>query len=150
MPQAKRVRQSRTSKANKKHNRKKEDGRPKGTLKKFPFEQTRLGFMLKYEVPVVYSIIMNMTPKAPFPAPLVAVIETVCKASRDPSLRKPKFARYLAEYAKIGIYCKRGKRMNPAREAFYESIRKTKLERFIRENKRSIEYERKRLRDTKQ
>ncbi|MEG0646454.1 MAG: hypothetical protein RR471_04715 [Bacteroides sp.] len=150
MPQAKRIRLRRTSKANQKHSRKKEDGRPKGTLKKFPFEQTRLGFMLKYEAPVVYGIILNMTPKVPFPAPLISVIETVCKASGDPSLRKPKFARYLVEYAKTGIYCKRGKRMTPAREYFYESIRKTKLERFIRENKRAIEYERKRLKKKNQ
>lgn len=103
--------------------------------------------MLKYEVPVVYSIIMNMTPKVPFPAPLIAVIESVCRASTDPSLRKPKFARYLAEYEKGSIYCKRGKRITPERAAFYEAIRKKKLKRFIRENKRIIEYERKRLKE---
>ncbi len=102
--------------------------------------------MLKYEAPVVFGIIMNLTPKVPFPAPLVSVIESVCKASGDPSLRKAKFHRYMAEYARDGIYCKRGKRMTPEREAFYEAIRRKKLDRFIRENKRAIEYERRRSR----
>ena len=42
-------------------NRKKQDGRPKGTLKRYRFCQTRLGFMLRYEVPVVYGVLMNVS-----------------------------------------------------------------------------------------
>lgn len=71
--------------------RRKEDGRPTGTYKKYRFEETRLGFLLKYEAPVVYGIIMNLTPRAVYPEPKADLIEQVCRASGDPSLRKPKF-----------------------------------------------------------
>ena len=40
--------------------RKREDGRPKGILKRFPFDETRLGFMLRYEMPVVYYLLRRL------------------------------------------------------------------------------------------
>lgn len=126
--------------------RRKEDGRPPGTYKKYKFEETRLGFLLKYEVPAVYSIIMNLTPKAVFPEPKVELIEQVCRASGDPSLRKPKFYRYLEEYRMMGIYCRRPKRLTPERKLYYEKVRKKKLERFIRENQEIIRQELQRMR----
>ncbi|MFI3294065.1 MAG: hypothetical protein SNI70_11190, partial [Rikenellaceae bacterium] len=96
MPKAKRYKGVRATKAapQSKH-RRKEDGRPKGTLKKFKFEETRLGFMLKYEIPALYEVIMRMTPKSQYPEPKVKIIEMVCRVSSDPSLSKAKFARYL-------------------------------------------------------
>ena len=116
----------------------KEDGRPTGTYKKYRFEETRLGFLLKYEAPVVYRIILNLTPRAVFPEPKVELIEQVCRASGDPSLRKPKFYRYLEEYRYMGIYCRRPKRLTPERKVYYEKIRKKKLARFIRENRQVL------------
>lgn len=124
----------------------KEDGRPRGTYKKYPFEETRLGFLLKYEAPVVYSIILNLTPQSVFPEPKVELIEQVCQASGDPSLRKPKFYRYLEEYRYLGIYCRRPKRLTPERKAYYEKIRKKKLACFIRENRQTIRQELQRIR----
>lgn len=120
-------------------NRKKEEGRPKGTYKRFRFEETRLGFFLKYEVPVVYDIIMDMTPPAVFPEPPLLLVQRVCKASPDPSLKKAKFFRYLDEYAAWGLYCKRPKLLTPERDAYYEKLRKNKLEIYIRENWEKIE-----------
>ncbi len=126
--------------------RRKEDGRPTGTYKKYRFEETRLGFLLKYEAPAVFSIILNLTPRAVFPEPKVELIEQVCRASGDPSLRKPKFFRYLEEYRDMGIYCRRPKRLTPERASYYERLRKKKLARFIRENQSTIQQELRRIR----
>ena len=126
--------------------RRKEDGRPTGTYKKYRFEETRLGFLLKYEAPAVFSIILNLTPRSVFPEPKVELIEQVCRASGDPSLRKPKFFRYLEEYRDMGIYCRRPKRLTPERALYYERLRKKKLECFIKENQATIQQELRRIR----
>ena len=63
--------------------RKQEDGRPKGTLKRFPFDETRIGFMLRYEMPVVYHLLHRLcAPQQPF-EPDWRVIESVAEASKD-------------------------------------------------------------------
>ena len=102
--------------------------------------------MLKYEAPAVFSIILNLTPRAVFPEPKVELIEQVCRASGDPSLRKPKFFRYLEEYRDMGIYCRRPKRLTPERTLYYERLRKKKLECFIKENQATIQQELRRIR----
>lgn len=122
------------------HKRQKKDGRPKGTLKRFQFEETRLGFMIKHEAPVVFNVIINLTPGGVFPAPSCELIKLVCKASRDPSFKKAKFRRYLSEYETTGLYCKRGKKLTPSRKSYYETIRKRKLEQYIRKNRKKIKY----------
>lgn len=94
--------------------------------------------MLKYEVPVVYDIIMNMTPVSAFAEPSYLLIKTICKGSSDPSLKKGKFFRYLEEYAQLGLYCKRPKVLTAKRKVYYESIRKKKMERFIERNRERI------------
>ena len=140
MPKAKLFKNHRLTKAPKQNrNRKKEDGRPKGTLKRFKFEETKLGFMLKHEVPVVYDIIINLTPKAPFVEPPILLVKKICGCSPDPSLRKPKFKRYLDDYAKNGLYCKRAQKITPSKKRYYEGIRKKKMERFIKENRTEID-----------
>lgn len=113
-------------------------GRPKGTFKKFPFEQTRLGFLLKYEMPVVYGIVMEKYKDIPFPQPGADVIELLCKASKDPTYKKPKFRRCMNEYIERGICCTRAKVLTPNMEAYYESIRKKKMEAFIARNQKKI------------
>jgi hypothetical protein len=120
------------------HKRQKKDGRPRGTLKRFQFEETRLGFMIKHEAPVVFNIIMNLTSGSIFPAPSCELIKLVCGASRDPSFKKAKFRRYLSEYETTGLYCKRGKELTPNRKLYYETIRKKKMKLFINRNKRKI------------
>ena len=72
--------------------RKREDGRPQGTLKRFPFDETR----------------------------------------------KAKFRRYLDEYRRDGVYCRRGKRLTPERKAYYEGICRRKREEYIRRNRRRL------------
>lgn len=42
------------------------------------------------------------------------------------------------EYIASGICCKRGKVLTEGRKAYYESIRKKKMEAFIRENRKKI------------
>lgn len=129
--------------------RRKEDGRPKGTLKKYRFEQTRLGFMLKHEVPAVYEIILRMSPKAPLTEPKVKLIELVCCASKEPLLQTKRFARYLKEYRRVGICCGRAKLLTPQREAYYKKKREKRLEEFIRLNRKEIDRERMRAKQEK-
>ncbi|MBF0575538.1 hypothetical protein [Dysgonomonas sp. GY617] len=95
--------------------------------------------MLKYEVPVVYEIIMDMTLVSVFPEPPYLLITTVCKGSSDPSLKKEKFFRYLEEYADLGLYCKRPKVLTAKRKVYYDEIRKKKMERFIERNRDRID-----------
>lgn len=122
--------------------RRREDGRPRGTLKRFPFDETRLGFMLRYEMPVVYHLLRRLCAgQQPF-EPDWRVVESVARASKDPSYRKPKFRRYLEEYGREGLYCRRGKRLTPGRKAYYEGIRRRKLDAFIRANRVRLERKR--------
>lgn len=120
----------------------KEEGRPKGTFKKYPFEQTKLGFMLKHELPALYEVIMRMTPDVPYPEPKIHLIEIVCNASDDPSLKKPKFGRYLERYRKEGIYCKRPVLLTPQRAEFYEKLYQKKLAKYVHKNRSQVEKER--------
>lgn len=92
--------------------------------------------MLRYEMPVVYYLLRRLSPPAPLFEPEWILVDSVCRASGDPSYGKPKFRRYLEEYARDGVYCKRGKRLTPGRLAYYESIRRKKLEAFIRMNRK--------------
>ena len=138
MPKAKKVRNVRITKPNNKITLESKNGRPKGTYKKFLFEETKLGFMLKHEVPVVYQIIMNSLPKGELSSPTPQLIFTVCKASKDPSFQKPKFFRYLEQYRVQGIYCKRAKRLTPERKQYYERIRQKKIRKFISQNRISM------------
>lgn len=126
-------------------NRKQAEGRPAGSFKRYPFEQTRLGFFLKYEVPIVYKLIMKQTPKGAFPAPDIKIIKTICAASKDPSLSKNKFPVYLKEYEKKGLYCHVGKLLTPKRKRFYAALEKKKLAAYIRANKKKIAAEKIRL-----
>lgn len=74
----------------------------------------------------------------PFPQPTAEVIELICKASKDPTYQKPKFRRAMNEYVAYGIYCKRGKVLTEKRKAYYESVRKKKMEAFIARNREKI------------
>ncbi len=89
-------------------------------------------------MPIVYSIIIRPYAFYSFPEPPPCLIEKICKASRDPSYKKPKFRRYMNEYIKHGIYCKRGKYLTEKRKAYYESMRQNKLNAYIRKNKDRI------------
>ena len=140
MPKAKKQFGRRLTKApSPQKNRKKQDGRPKGTLKRYRFHETRLGFMLRYEVPVVYDVLMKLLPFSYWPEPPIAVVEAVCRASKDPSLDKPKFYRYLEEYRRTGLYCRRPKRLTPERRVYYQRIRNKKLARYLASNHARIE-----------
>ena len=137
MPKARKYRNIRLSKPPQSRKpRRREEGRPRGTFKRFPFEQTRLGFMLRYEMPVVYYLLRRLSPPETLFEPGWELVDAVCKASKDPSYLKKKFKRYLEEYARQGVYCKRGKRLTASRLAYYESIRRKKLEKFIRANRK--------------
>lgn len=145
MPKAKLYKNRRQTKAPRRQQRpRKEDGRPRGTFKKFRFEETRLGFMLQQETPYVFDIIIYLTPYAVIKEPSLELIAIVCKASGDVSFQKKKFARYLEEYARWGLYCKRGRKLTPKREAYYRTLREKKLKAYIQQNRPMIDFLRKR------
>jgi len=101
--------------------------------------------MLKHEVPVVYDIIMNMTPKAIFQEPPAILIKLICDNSDDTSFKKAKFLRYLHKYEVEGLYCKRGRKLTPRKKAYYEGIRQKKLDRYIKLNKENLDIMRKQI-----
>lgn len=73
--------------------------------------------MLRYEMPVVYHLLRRLcATQQPF-EPDWQVIRSVAEASKDPSCGKAKFRRYLDEYRRDGVYCRRGKRLTPERKA---------------------------------
>lgn len=96
--------------------------------------ETKLGFMLFYEVPAVYKVIMQLTRSSYYPEPKVALIEIICSVSDDSSLKKPKFQRYLQEYKEKGLYCGRAMKINPKQESYYAAIRAKKTAKYISKN----------------
>ena len=106
-------------------------GRPRGSLKRFPFAQTPLGFMLLYEAPATYEVLMRLCTARQRAEPPVRIIKAVCAASAEPALCKPKFRRYLERYEREGCCCRRGKCLTPERERYYEELRRTRMENYI-------------------
>lgn len=106
-------------------------GRPRGSFKRFPFNQTPIGFMLYNEAPAVYNILMLLCPHSQRRFPHPQTVALVCTASDDPALRKPKFRRYMKRYEREGCYCRRGKLLTPERERYYARLRRTLLDRYI-------------------
>lgn len=105
---------------------------------KFKFEETKLGFMLRHEPLVVFSILMKSLPSSPFVEPPVDLIRTISQGRVDPAFRKVKFKRYLEEYERTGLCYKRVKRMTPEWEIYYERIREVKMRKFVKKNRKRI------------
>lgn len=91
--------------------------------------------MLRYEVPVIYHVLRMLAPRQVIFEPPWQVVKAVCAASGDPSLRKPKFSRYLEHYRQHGVYCRRAKRLTPARRAYYEALRRRKIAAYIQQHR---------------
>lgn len=101
-------------------------GRAKGTVRKRKFEETRLGFFLKYETPMEYQLIMQSIPMGENGVPPVELIEFVGKASLDPSFSKPKFKRYLEEYREQGVCIPYTIKLTARKMNYYNKIMKSK------------------------
>ncbi|MGL5690370.1 MAG: hypothetical protein ACRDD8_06045 [Bacteroidales bacterium] len=116
-------------------------GRPKGTLKKRKFEETKVGFFLKYETPDEYDLIVSSITNNDFSAPDAGIIELVAKASKDECFKKKKFWKYLDEYVDNGCFISRPCRMTKEKEVYYRNIRKTSLMAYISKNKSRLNAE---------
>lgn len=68
------------------------------------FEETRLGFYIKYNAPVEYELIISITPNKKNPEPKTNVIEAIAAASNNPVLQSQKFFTYLDDYKKDKLY----------------------------------------------
>ena len=115
-------------------------GRPKGTKKKRQFEETKLGFLLKYEAPIEYELIMQSTPNSVFPEPKIKVIEAITLASPNPIFQKNKFFRYLDEYRENKLCCDRAKVLTPKRKAYYDKIQENQIKKYIEFRKKTGYY----------
>lgn len=106
-------------------------GRPKGTRLRRKFEETKLGFFLKYEAPIEYELIMQSTPQSAFPEPKINVIEAIAISSHNPVFEKGKYYRYLEEYRINKCSALRPKILTEKRKAYYERILNNQIERYI-------------------
>lgn len=87
-----------------------------------------------------------MTQKRQFPEPTMRTIEMICHASTDLAFKKPKFERYLNEYRDKGIYCSRPKVLTEEKKRYYDALRKKNIERYVRKNRKAVDFERKSIR----
>lgn len=115
-------------------------GRPKGTKKKRLFEETKLGFLLKYETPIEYELIMSSTPKSVFPEPKIKVIEAITLASPNPVFQKNKFYRYLDDYRRNKLCSERAKVLTSKRKAYYERLQMNQIKKYIESKKKEGYY----------
>lgn len=81
---------------------------------------------------------MQSLPPGHHRAPPLPLVKLVCAASKDPSLKKPKFKRYMELFERDGLYCKRPTVMTPEKKPFYDQMRRRKLEGFIARNAKLI------------
>ena len=98
--------------------------------------------MLRYEMPVVYFVLKKLCSAQSVFEPDWHVIESVARASKDASYRKPKFRRYLEEYSRNGLFCRRGKVLTPRRKAYYEGICQQNRKLLLKEARNSPKGER--------
>lgn len=113
--------------------KKKKRGRPKkkkikkkpgAPRKKHRFEETPVGFLLKNEAPLEYSLILEVWGTH---APDPDFIENFSYASINPLFKKAKFRRALKHYRDYGLYSGTPKKATPATELYYSKVRKNNL-----------------------
>lgn len=107
-------------------------GRPVGSKQRRRFEETKLGFVIKYEAPTEYDIIMSSCKKGAFPEPDVEVIEIVANASIDPLFKKPRFWRYFDLYKKEGCFAPRAMKLTPFLKQKYERVVENKIKNYVK------------------
>ena len=79
------------------------------------FEETRVGFILKYEAPLEFDLLIEASGLKG--APPADLIEAVGYASINEIFKTPEFRRALLLYRKTGLYCGKPKRITPLQEA---------------------------------
>ncbi len=108
-------------------------GRPFGTRKRRRFEETNLGFFLKYEAPIEYELLMESLPKKEYVAPSIKIIEAIAASSPNPVFKKNKFFKYLEEYRVNKLCAKRPKLMTEKRMAYYKRLQETQVKKYLAE-----------------
>lgn len=99
--------------------RKRKVGRPRKTRQKRrdprkirrKFEETRVGYFLKYEAPVEYHLVTTINISG---APSADLVEHIGYASRNPLFKKAKFRKALLEYRLTGLYPPSPKKQRPS------------------------------------
>ena len=118
--------------------RKREEGRPKGTVLRRKFTETPIGRFLRYECPVEFSVIKMLGNFDEFKPPPAKLIELVCGNSNNVFLNKQRLERYLKEYREVGVFCGRVSAVRSDRDKFYGQMRMQRLTKYIIENGEKI------------
>lgn len=106
--------------------RRKKIGRPK---KRRLFEETKLGYYLKMEVPFEYNLIMEACSRGGYPS--ADLIEAIGYASLNVFFKKPEFRWALIEYRKTGLYPKTLYKSSVRKELHYINVRKENMQRNL-------------------
>lgn len=110
-------------------------GRPLGTKKRRKFEETRVGYILKYEATKEYELILQSMPDKSIEPPIYELIKAVTNASPDPIFKTKRFYSALDDYRINGIYTRPKKPPTPDQLLKYEARRKHILHDFIWNNR---------------
>ena len=113
-------------------------GRPVGSRQRRKFEETKLGFVIKYEAPIEYDIIMSSCTTGAFPEPDVGVIEIVANASIDPLFKKPRFWRYFEVYKRDGCFAPRAMKLTPFLKQKYDRVVENKIKSYVKAKRSDI------------
>ena len=97
------------------------------------FEETRVGYYLKYEAPLEYGLIMEVAGARANPS--ADLIESIGYASLNILFKKPKFRRALIEYRKTGLYSGKPVKCPESSLSHFRKTRETNIKRAIRELK---------------
>lgn len=117
---------------------KRKRGRPKKrrikkTLGRKPrkraFEETALGYLLKYEAPIEYSLILTTLGEKQ--APSANFIEAISYASINPLFRKSKFRRALIEYRQHGLYSEHRNLANKSAVEYHQQVYLSQISKFL-------------------
>lgn len=111
-------------------------GRPKGTVTKREFEETKVGCFMKIAAPLEYDIIMKSLPSGPFKLPLPEIVRIVAKASGNRVLMSTMFFKFLEYYETNGAYQPRKSKPTPELIRIYTK-RKEDADRYVAENSRN-------------
>ena len=113
-------------------------GRPKGTKARRQFDETKLGFIIKYEAPLEYDMIMKTCPDSNFPEPDIDLIEAIANISTDKLFSKPIFWRYFDIYKRDGCFATRAMRLTPLLKNKYERVVENKIKNYIKAKRSDI------------
>lgn len=110
-------------------------GRPLGTRKRRRFEQTRVGYILKWESTSEYETVMQAAPNKPSDPPAYELILAITKASADPIFKTKRFISALEDYRVNGLYTRPKPSPTKSQLAIYNARKKKMVDDMVWNNR---------------